>query len=277
MKSGKRLLATSISFMVILYFLFFYMGAKIIAYPGPEKEAEEDKYEESGPFLSDFIAPRLRGDEAGARQIQKKWRESGDIHEKLLKEYNKIRPFRKPRHNMITREQVDRFYNIWKTCAEEYKEFKRTHLPKPPGFFKVLALYAYIPVMFENCAKRGLIEQQMTEEEYDWVSQQLKEAALFACNCKWEMRSGTEAEREHLKNIRERLARMLEGLYEEKEGEMKYYPERLKEEHIPQCNVALFLEMKEKARWTRVDFASVSFDEEAIMKRAAQRLPPCPP
>ncbi|GEM_PF-1346295 len=272
MNSGKRLLVASISFMVILYFLFFYLGAKIIAYPEPEAEA--DKYEEGGPLLSDVIAPHLRDDEIEAHTIQKKWEEGADIHEELLKEYKKIPPFRKPKHNMITREQVERFHNIWTTCVRVVKKFESEHLRERPHFFKVLAIYAYYPVMLTNCKNRGLVEQQMTKEEFGWVFERLMQAALFACNHQWEVQSGSEAEREYLKEIRNRLARKV-GLYKDKEGGLEYYPERLNEKDIPRCNVALFLEMKEKARWKHVDFAPINFDEEAIMK-AAQSLAPCP-
>ncbi len=274
MLSDRRILVTSIIIILICYFAIFYSGVKIIH--SSVSRPDDQNIEPNIRLMSDYIAPHLHGDEVGAIEIHKKYsfKGSGEI-EKLEAEIRKIPRFRKPKHNALTRSQVEKFNGVCMVCIKEAREAGQKHFSSPPGFFKVLALYFNLPMMFNLCRNRGLVEHSMTEEEFDWVREQLFKAALFSINRKFATKTVSDAELPVMTRAQQSICRNL-GLLEDKEGYTDYYPERLNIKEIPRCNVELFLEMKDQVRWTYVNFSSVNFDNQDIV-RAAQALPACPP
>jgi hypothetical protein len=271
--SDKRILGTSILFFLMFCIAIIFMGSRIIVYP--VKDSEKKKQEPNIKLTSEYIAPHLREDELGAIEIQREMAEGADKNEELDKKYKMIPRFHKPNSNIITREDVERTHYVWTNCVGEWKEFRGTHLKQPPRFFKVLALYAYLPAMLHVCWRESLVDLQMRHEEFNWIMERVQEAALFCVNRKWNHQSISSEELPHLKRTRRGLCRNLK-LEEEIDNELVFYPERLDITKIPRCNVELFLEMKDQVRWVHIDFRQISFDEEDIM-RAAQELPPCTP
>lgn len=272
MGQDKRILISSILFILILYSFMFYAGSRITRILSPE---DEEIREEHIDLISNVIAPSLKQDELGAHAIDRDREEKEEEYLVLEKKYKRIPRFRKPRHNMLSREQVDKTNNIYLGCVDLYREFRDKHLRQKPGFFKSIVLSSYMPAMADYCAMNGYVEQGISKQEYKWSFDRMNAAALFACNAQWELQAGTEEELERLKIVREQLSYQL-GLYESSlEGET-YFPENLDTDMVPRCNVELFLEDPEKFNYVRIKFNNINFDRQYVLD-AAQSLAPCSP
>jgi len=230
--------------------------------------------EDQRPLMSDIGSPQLRNDELGAREIKKKWALSKPIHDRLMVEFKRIPPFRPPADGHLTEKQVLALNDIFMAGVVAMRDFEIYDLGKDRKFYKVLAAYAYIPVLFEITKTQSLIKHQMTEEEMYWVLRREMEAALFACNVKWETHQGTPEEIANLKRTRNGIASIVELKKEvtPEEGGVLYFPERLDTSKIPRSNVALVLKLHDKVRWVEVRFFEIPFNEANIMQ-AAKSLP----
>lgn len=246
-----------------------------LSLPRQEQAQSEIDEEDSRPLMSDMGAsPQLRADEIGARDIKKKLAAAGPIHDRLMAEYSKIPKFTPPANNHLTEKQVLALHDVYMIGVLAARNFQIYDLGKSPRFFKAVASYAYLPALIENAKMEGLVKNQMTMEEMDWILQREMEAALFASNLKWNAGQGTPEERQRLKRVRNGMAFIL-GLKEEKkyeEGGLFYYPERLDSSKIPRANLALFLKLKDQVDWVEVHFDQITFNEAQILE-AAKALP----
>ena len=248
----------------------------LLSYPVPteDKLKAAREAEESRPLMSDLVSPRLRDDELGAREIKLKWAESKPVYDQLLEQYKKIPKFRPPADGLLTEKQMLALHDIYMGGVIDVRNYQINNLGPSPKFFKAVASYAYLPVLVEVARVRGLVKHQMTDEEMTWVLHRVMEAALFACNRKWETGEGTEWEREELKKIRPALAGVL-GLVENRkyeEGGTFTFPERLDTSKMRRANVALFLKLHTSVRWTGIRFYDMNFNDADIL-RAAASLP----
>ncbi len=266
----------------VVLFMLAWCGVLMIGFgylvnlqlPPEDKLKEAIEFEDQRPLMSDLGAPSLRNDELGAREIKKKWALSKPIYDQLMVEYQKIPRFRPPADNHLTEKQVLALFDVYMTGVMAVRDFEIYDLGKDRRFFKALASYAYIPVLIEVAKRRGLVNNQMTEEELNWVLRREMEAALFACNVKWETHQITPEEMDNLKRTRQGLAGLV-GLVKDmkpEEGGTLHFPERLDTSKIPRSNIALVLKLHDKVRWIEVRFSELSFDESAVME-AAKALP----
>jgi hypothetical protein len=230
--------------------------------------------EDQRPLMTQNASPTLQNDELGAREIKKKWALSKPVHDQLLVEYQKLPKFQPPANVHLTEKQVLALNDIYMTGWKAIRDFQIHDLGRDPKFFKVVASYAYIPVLYEISKMQGLVKHQMTEEEMNWVLRREMEAALFACNVKWDTHQGTPEEIERLRKTRNAISSLVDLSKEVKpeEGGRLYFPERLDTSKVPRANVALVLKLHDQIRWTEVRFFMIPFDEAQIMQ-AAKALP----
>lgn len=217
-----------------------------------------------------YAGPPVKIGERTSEDIEAELKNPEPTYQEHENNINRLPQFTPPPDNHLTEDQIHRYHNVVVYCWDRVSEFRRTYVGvAQDDFVQLAALYGFGGIMFKLALIEGVDSQHMRFEEYDWVQARLYEAALFAANRKWEMGKFTPEEKPVLEAARDQLAFML-GLEDEKTG--KTLPEKLEIKNIPRTNVQLFLKFKEEARYQRVDFSKVQFDEQDIMS-AAQVLP----
>jgi hypothetical protein len=126
---------------------------------------------------------------------------------------------------------------------------------------------------------RALVNNKMTEDEYEWIKTKIMEAALFCVDNKMGHDRMTTEQKEHLTTMYNQLLLLSRVTEMTEEGELvDHSDERLKPlmANVPQTNIRVFLDNYSDVYYTMVNFkypTTVEFDRAAIFA-AASRNPP---
>ena len=160
----SRLLAVLGLILVVLSGAGGWVTAKILMRPGPRQEA----------------MARMEAERKAMTEEQKHLEELKDKYEKMAEQMKSLPKFEPTENGIISPDQMRRFIDIRYATVSAIQEEQRK---QPPGMRTVtqgLLLANRMMIVLNATTATKMLDNQMSQAEYDWIEKKVLEAEIVA-------------------------------------------------------------------------------------------------
>jgi hypothetical protein len=245
----------------------------------PSRELPKDPTAESFPALIPSADPRVMEEQMKIRSVALVSRRLSDDYVLLQSAQNQMPDFKPPADEHLTAADFKKYSGAYNDFTSELGSFKH-NVAARPGAVRLVALYGMIEEYTEVVRIRAMVNNQLSEDQFEWIQSRIMQAALYCVLHQLQLKDLPEPDRRRFEGMVKQLKFLSRVIEKNDQGEdIDYSNERLPAllGSIPRNNLQLFLD-----NYRIIDYANgvhftkpslLTFDREGIMAQARNNPP----